>query len=224
MLGDLAGPLGTDAAFAIDGPIFPVPSWEFAIEVYSPERLQLTLEKLIADFNGRNSENKLTLTKENVSGRTLYTLSCPTNQNLEAHYTYTDGYLIAGATQGLVLRAIQNRQNGFSLTRSEKFRALLPRDPYSSFSGLIYHNVGPLIGPIADQLKTLNAIPAAQRASIEALRTNSGPGLIFAYGEPDRIVISGTGPLFGLNLESMAIPHIIGNAIDGERRLHGKSQ
>jgi hypothetical protein len=224
VLGDLAGPLGTDAAFAIDGPVFPVPSWEFAIEVYSPERLQWTLEKLIADFNGRNGENKLTLTKEEASGRTLYTLSCPTNQNLEAHYTYTDGYLVAGATQGLVLRAIQNRQNGFTLARSEKFRALLPHDRYPSFSGLIYHNVGPLIGPIADQLKTLNAIPAAQRASIESLRANSGPGLIFAYGEPDRIVISGTGPQFGLNLESMAIPHIIGNAIDGERRLHGKSQ
>jgi FecR protein len=224
VLNDLAGPLGTDVAFAIDGPIFPVPSWEFAIEVNSPDRLQWTIEKLIADFNNRGGDIKLTLTKENVGGRTLYTLSCPTNQNLEAHYTYTDGYLIAGATQGMVLRAIQNRQNGFTLARSEKFRALLPRDSYPSFSGLIYHNVGPLIGPIADQLKTLNVIPPAQRASIEALRTNSGPGLIFAYGEPDRIVISGTGPLFGLSLESLAVPHIIANAVEGSKRLQTQSK
>jgi hypothetical protein len=221
VLGDLAAPLGTDVAFAIDGPIFPVPSWEFAMEVYSSDRLQWTIEKLIADFNSR-SDAKLTLAKENVSGRTLYTLTSETHPTLEAHYTFSDGYLIAGATQGMVLRAIQNRQNGFILARSEKFRSLLPRDTYPSFSGLIYHNVGPLIGPIADQLKSLNAIPAAQRASIEALRTNSGPGLIFAYGEPDRIVISGTGPLFGLNLESFAIPHILANAVEGSKRLQAQ--
>src|SRR5258708_28337057 len=124
----------------------------------------------------------------------------------------------------MVLRAMQNRQNGVTLARSEKFRALLPHDRYPSFSGLIYHNVGPLIGPIADQLKTLHAIPAAQRASIETLRANSGPGLIFAYGEPDRIVISGTGPMFGLSLETLAVPHILGSVIEGERRLHGQSR
>jgi hypothetical protein len=223
VLGDLAAPLGTDVAFAIDGPIFPVPSWEFAMEVYSPDRLQWTIEKLIADFNS-HSDAKLTLAKEVVSGRALYTLTSATHPTLEAHYTFSDGYLIAGATQGMVLRAIQNRQNGFTLTRSEKFRALLPRDTYPSFSGLIYHNVGPLIGPIADQLKSLNAIPAAQRASIEALRTNSGPGLIFAYGEPDRIVVSGTGPLFGLNIESLAIPHVLANVVEGSRRMQPQAK
>lgn len=214
VLNDLAGPLGTDVAFAIDGPIFPVPSWEFAIEVYSPDRLQWTIDKLIADFNSHNSGSKLSLVKEQVGDRTFYTLS-GTNITLEAHYTFADSYFIAAATQGMLLRAIQNRQNGYTLARSDKFRALLPHDSYPSFSGLIYHNVGPLIGPIADQLKSLSVVTPAQRASIDALQANNAPGLIFAYGEPNRIVISGTGPLFGLSLQSLAVPNILANAMRG---------
>jgi len=85
VLSDLAGPLGTDVAFAIDGPIFPVPSWEFVMEVYGPDRLQWTIEKLIADFNN-HSDAKLTLAKENTGGRTLYTLTSQTHPNLEVHY------------------------------------------------------------------------------------------------------------------------------------------
>lgn len=223
VLNDVAGPLGTDAAFAIDGPIFPVPNWEFAIETYSPDRLQWTIEKLVADFNNRSSDTKLTLTKQEVNGKAFYTLA-GTNLNLEAHYTFTDSYFLAAATQGMLLRAIQNHQNGYTLARSDRFKALLPHDTYPSFSGLIYHNVGPLIGPITDQLKTLSAITPAQRASIDALQANNAPGLIFAYGEPNRIVISGTGPLFGLSLESMAVPNILANAIHGGSRFRMQSQ
>lgn len=220
-LNDLAGPLGTDAAFAIDGPIFPVPSWQFAMEVYSPDRLQWTIEKLVENFNresgredGHHAGAKLSLVKNESGGRTFYSLSC-TGANVEAHYTYVDSYLVAAATQGMLLRAIQNHQNGYTLTRSEKFRALLPRDSYPNFSGLIYHNVGPLIGPIAEQLKSLSGVSEAQKQSLDALQANTGAGLIFAYGEQNRIVISGTGPLFGLNLETLAVPNIIANAMRG---------
>jgi len=214
VLNDLAAPLGTDAAFAIDGPLLPTPSWEFAMEVYSPDRLQWTIEKLIDDFNRQNSSGiKLTLAKTDVGGRTLYSLT-GSKSNLEAHYAFADSYLIAGATQGMVLRAIQNRQNGYTLTRSDKFRAVLPVDQYPSFSGLIYHNIGPLIGPLANQLQSLNALSAAQKASIQALETNSGPGMVFAYGEPDRIVISGKGPLFGLSLNTLAIPNILSSTMN----------
>ena len=223
VINDLAGPLGTDVAFAIDGPIFPVPSWQFAIEVYSPDRMQWTIEKLIADFNTQSPDAKLTLAKEQIGDRMFYTLS-GAKMNLEAHYTFADSYFLAAATQGMLLRGIENRKNGYTLARSDKFRALLPRDSYPSFSGLIYHNVGPLIGPIADQLKSLNAVTPQQRASIDALRANNAPGLIFAYGEPNRIVISGTGPLFGLSLESLAVPNIIANAVHGGKRLHGLTE
>jgi hypothetical protein len=85
---------------------------------------------------------------------------------------------------------------------------------------LIYHNIGPLLGPIAEQLKSLSAITPAQRAGIAALQANNAPGLIFAYGEPDRIVISGTGPLFGLSLQSMTVPNIIANAMRGAGFQH----
>jgi len=212
VLRDLAGPLGTDAAFAIDGPIFPVPNWEFAMEVYSPDRLEWTIEKLIDTFNQSNPNSPLTLTKEKVGDRMFYTLTSA-KLNLEADYTFSDSYFLAGATRGILLRAIQNRQTGFTLARSDKFRALLPQDSYPSFSGVIYHNIGPMLGPIAEQLKSLNVMTPAQRQAIEMLKTNNGPGLIYAYGEPERIVISGKGPLFGLGLDTLAVPDIIAHTM-----------
>ncbi len=212
VLNDLAGPLGTDAAFAIDGPIFPVPNWEFAIECYSPDRLEWSIEKLIDDLNRENPNAKLILAKEPSDGRTFYTLT-GANMKVDAHYAFADSYFLAAATKGMLLRAIQNRQNGYTLARSQKFQALLPYDSHSSFSGLVYHNLGALVGPIAEQLKSVGAVTPAQRASIEALASNSGPGLIFAYGEPNRIVISGTGPLFGLSLQDLAVPNIIADVI-----------
>ncbi len=213
VLSDLAGPLGTDAAFAIDGPLFPVPNWEFAIECYSPDRLEWTIEKLVDDLNRENPDAKLVLAKEQSDGRTFYTLT-GARMKVEAHYAFADSYFIAAATKGMLLRAIENRRNGYTLARSQKFQALLPHDAHASFSGLIYHNVGALLGPIAEQLKSIGAVTPAQRQSIAALSANSGPGLIFAYGEPNRIVISGTGPLFGLSLQDLAVPNIIADVIN----------
>src|SRR6185503_20029267 len=71
LIDDLAAPLGSEATFAIDGALIPVPSWKLAVEVYSPQRLQHSLEQLVQAFN-RNAETnavKLTLTTEDANGR-----------------------------------------------------------------------------------------------------------------------------------------------------------
>ena len=131
-----------------------------------------------------------TMTTEQVSGRTYYTLKNDKSP-IEAHYTYVDTYLLAGSSTALLEQAINNRQTGYTLTRSQTFRSLLPRDGYTSFSGVMFFNAASTLGPILDQLK--QAATPEQRKSIEAYTANSTPTLIYAYGEPDRITLASTG-------------------------------
>ena len=198
---DLAGPLGGELAFAMDGPVLPQPSWKLVVEVYDPARLQMTVEKLVENINreGRKSgAPPVRLDKEQAGGRTFYALRGMTPGS-EAHYVFQDGYLIAAPSRALLLRAIQSRETGYNLPRSAKFTALLPRDGQANYSGLVYHDLGAA-------MKTLGgALPLSpeQRKSLESVTPGKEPTLVLAYGEQDRIQLASTGSLFGLNLESV---------------------
>ena len=215
---DLAGPLGSDLTFAIDGPLLPVPSWKVAVEVYSPDRLQWGIEHIVTAVNQQaDSPARLSLTKEQVGSRTFYTLKGSTAKMgelpFEIDYVFVDSYLLAAANRGLLNTAIQNRSTGYTLSHSAKFRDQLPRDAYANFSGIIYHDMGSAINSLVDKIKSVHALTPEQTKSIAALQASSAPGLIYAYGEPDRIVLSSNGSLFGFNLNTLALPAVIQQAL-----------
>ncbi len=191
---DLAEPLGGEFTFAIDGPILPLPSWKFAVEVYDPSRLQWAIEQFATDSG-------VSVTKDQVGDRTYYALTTD-KLSYEIDYVYVDGYLLAAPSRTLLNKAIQNRETGYVLSRSDSFRAQLPKDGRLNFSALIYHNVGSAIGPIASQL-------SEAPAELKTLAANATPGLIYAYGEPDRIVVATGGTFFGLDLNALALPNLL---------------
>lgn len=230
---DLAGSLGGEVTVALDGPVLPTPSWKMAVEVYDPVHLESSIETLARDFSGQ-ANSKIEVAKDQSGGRTFYTLDFtpPPRANasspaatVEVDYTYADGYLLAAPSRALLTQSIQNRQTGYSLSRSADFRSRLPRDGYANFSAMFYHNLGPILSVVTDQLKSSTALTPAQRESIQMLSANSAPGLVCVYGEPQQIVAASTGSLFGVGLDTLfgmgapfKLPQAIGVAADQARK------
>ncbi len=202
---DLIRPLGSEIALAVDGPVLPEPSWKLVIEVYDSARFQQALEKLLETVGTYAPKDVPRLEKEQAGGRTYYALrglkTAP-----ECHYVFAGGYLIAAPSRALLERAIQYRQAGYSLHRSAKFTALLPRDPRVNFSGMVYHALGDLVGPLAKGLKGMQGLTPEQQKALEGVATGATPSLFLIYGESDRLELAGTGAMFGFNWEQMLVP------------------
>jgi hypothetical protein len=205
VLDDLAAPLGGEVTWAFDGPMIPTPRWKLIFEVYDPATLQSTIERLIDAFNREHGTqgHSLQLTKRQVNSRTYFVISSPNQPNLEVDYTFVDSYLIAAPDAATISRAIQSREAGYTLTRSSTFQALVPSDGYTNFSAIFYHNIGPVVGPLVEQVKATGALTAQQRQSIDALTANSAPGLIYAYGEPSSIVVASNTGFMGFDLGTL---------------------
>jgi len=204
VLNDIAAPLGGEVTMAFDGPMIPTPRWKLIFEVYDPTTLQLTIEKLIDSFNRENTQgHTLQVTRKQVGSRTYFTISSPSQVNYEIDYAFVDSYLIAAPDMGTISRAIQTREAGYTLTHSSTFQALLPTDGYTNFSAIFYHNVGPVIGPLADKLKSSGALNPQQRQSVDALTANTAPGMIYAYGEPNRITVASNTGFMGFDLGTL---------------------
>ena len=191
---DLARPLGGEFAVAVDGPMLPSPSWKVVLEVYDPARFEQALEKLLAGANQTAGTALARIDKEEADGRTYYVLR-GSKLPFEPQYTYDNGFLIAAPNRDLLLRAMEYRTTGYTLTRSEKFTKLLPRDGHTDFSAMVYQTLATALGPIADQI----TLTPEQRSSLAA----AGPSLVLAYGEQDRIELASAGTFFGLRLEQL---------------------
>jgi hypothetical protein len=175
------------------------------LEVYDPATLQATITKLVDSFNREagQSEGSLVLSNQQVGSQIYYIVRNPKHPAAEVAYTYVDSYLIAGTDIATLSRAIRDREAGNTLTHSPTFQGLLPNDGYTNFSAIFYHNIGPIVGPLVDQIKTVGTLTAQQQQSIALLQANTAPGLIYAYGEPQRIVVASNTGFMGFDLGTL---------------------
>ena len=208
---DFAAPLGGEFAFAIDGPVLPTPSWKMVFEVNDPALLQQTFERVVGEMNrwtAKNGKAGLEWERADIGGRTFYTLRSK-DLPVELNYTYADGYMVAAPSRALVDRALRYRETGYTLLRSPRFTAALPADGNANFSALVYHDLAPLLEPLAKRMSGMaQSLPEEQQRALQAMAADAPPTLAYAYAQGDRIVLAtnseggpfGLGPatLFGM--------------------------
>jgi hypothetical protein len=210
LLKEAASTLGGEFALALDGQPFPVPSWKLVAEVYDPARFQTALGKFVAEYSRdavAHGRKPPVTGQETVDGRTYYMLAgADTGPLTEAHYTFASGYLIAAPTRALLVRALETKANGTGIVRSPMFARMLPRDPHTDFSAVVYQNLGATLAPFAGLL------PPQASHNLGNLQ----PSLIAAYADSDHIALATTGDLLGMKLNTFlsgSVTGIAGNAL-----------
>lgn len=231
---DFAAPLGGEFAFAIDGPILPTPSWKVVLEVYDQAKLQATFERAVEklnQFSMLHGKGKLNLETTTVGDRTFYSIKSA-NTGIEVYYTYANGYLVAAPSRALLEQSIANRDAGQTLVRSSRFMSSLPQDGNTNFSALLYHDLAPLMGPLAEKMKNAGGgeLTEEQRQKLGSIDANAPPTLVYAYAEGDRITLAANteGGAFGLSPSSLIglpnsfeMQHILMNAM-GDKNVEKK--
>ena len=210
---NLAGALGGEVTFAVDGPVLPKPSWKLIAEVNEPSVLQESIAKLV-QLAGQHfivsGKPVVTLGQQQGGSRTFYTIAFSQGKGpSEIDYTYANGYLVAGPSRATVMNALATYANGDSLATSGSFHSLLPRDSYANFSALMYWNVGPLVQPLAAQLGQ------AGQEQLQQLAENAKPAAICAYGGTNTIEVASTTNLLDFQPDAMTLLSLLGQGRGG---------
>jgi hypothetical protein len=223
---DFAAPLGGEFAFAIDGPLLPMPSWKMVLEVYDQPKLQGTFERVVEKLNtwaAQHGQKGLAWEKVEENGQIYYKLRS-LDLGFEVNYTYANGYVIVAPTKAMLQLALQYRESGTTLLKSQRFLSALPADSNANFSAIFYHDLSSLVQPLANS-GVGNNLPEAQRKALAAFATDAPPTLAYAYAQGDRITIAanteggpfGLGPASILGLpNSFAMQNILMQAMSGK--------
>jgi ferric-dicitrate binding protein FerR (iron transport regulator) len=213
---ELSASLGGEFAVAVDGAVMPVPSWKLVTEVYDPQRFQATLQKLVEAHNNEAAKaggQPLRTAQETFEGHTYYMIAAANpSPLLEAHYTFDQGYLIAGPTRALVAHALQVKTAGTSIKHSARFLELTPRDQHVNFSVVIYQNLGTTLAPFAALAGAFLPPGAAGRGNPLQGLNDVKPALYAVYGEPDRITMTANGDVLGSTLTNLMSGNLLGMA------------
>lgn len=216
VLDDILGPIGGEVTLALDGALVPVPSMVMVAEVYDSGRLTTSLRRIAQELQPKG----VVLSEETVSGRTWYRLKAGALP-VEMNFTYDNGYMISAPSREIITKAIQNRQTGNGLARSNGFRQLIPADAQVNMSGVFYYNLGPALRGVFDAVAGTIQMPSTQKEALEKLVNNQEPVLIALYAEENQITVASSSGFFGFGLENLlaagsgapVLPSVLGSVM-----------
>ena len=202
---DLLKTLGGEVTVALDGPLLPVPSWKAILQVNDSAHLQQTIQQLVTDANGYLPKDEaIILEQQTVDGRVFTTLHYnDKGKPLDITYTFAEGYMVIAPARALVMDALKIHKDGTSLAHSGDFQKLLPQDQFTNVSALLYQNLAPVVGPVAQQLSP------SQLESLKSLAAETRPSLVCAYGEESAVRVASTSRLFGFDLNTLLLSSLL---------------
>ena len=211
---DLAGNLGGEFLFALDGPVLPTPSWKIVVEVRDSARFENTLERLVQAINnhqqGENAHG-ISIDTTQSGGQTFHVIHNTATGAEIAEYTYASGYMIITPSRALLLEALQTHASGNTLAHSSSFKALLPVDQNENYSAVAYQNLGPVITPL------LSNLSGSAADALKKLASDSHPTAICAWGKDAGIEAASNSNLFGFDFLTL------GKLLDSQHKMPGKA-
>lgn len=217
---EVVSALGGEVTFAFDGPMLPTPSWKLILEVNDPAKLQRAIEKIVPAVNRHLTQDgkpEITIEASQSEGQPSQGVTWGRGQKLvahvlktglplapEIHYAFVDGYMVLAASEGLLMRSVNDRMAGVSLARSRRFTRLLPRNEQTSFSAMVYQNAGELLGLLAKGGSAAAGVTPDQQRRVDEIASRVEPMLVCVYGEADRIEIASQGSAWDVLMNSLA--------------------
>jgi hypothetical protein len=206
---DIAGNLGGEFMFALDGPVLPTPSWKAVIEVRDSGRFETTLERLVLAIDSRaqgKDAHQITIDTSVAGGQTFHGVHDSASGAEVAEYTFANGYMVIAPTRALLMDALHARSTGDSLGHSASFKALLPVDQNENYSAIAYQNLGPVLTPLLSQMSGESA------DALKKLASDAHPTAICAWGKDTRIEAASNSNLFGFDFLTL------GSLLHGEKK------
>jgi hypothetical protein len=210
---DLVPNLGGEFLLALDGPVLPTPSWKAVIEVHDAGRIESALEQLTQLFDNQphgKDFHPVQIQSTEVGVQRYYAVSDRASGSIVAQYTFSGGFMIVAPNRALLIEALRTRASGDSLSRSEAFKTLLPKDDNENCSAVAYQNLGPVLTPLLSQVKGESA------DAIRKLAEDSRPTAICAWGKESRIEAASDSHLFGFDLLTL------GALLDSRNKFNGQ--
>lgn len=195
---DIAGNLGGEFMFALDGPVLPTPSWKAVIEVRDSSRFEATLERLVQAIDAHvrtqgKDAHQITIDSSVAGGQTFHGVHDSRSGAEVAEYTFANGYMVVAPTRALLMDALHARSTGDSLGHSASFKSLLPVDQNENYSAVAYQNLGPVLIPLLSQMNGESA------DALKKLASDAHPTAICAWGKDTRIEAASNSNLFGFD-------------------------
>lgn len=172
---DLLQLLGGEVTIEVDSFRQPDPVWKAILQVNDPDRVQATLNALLALAPAKVQES-------GEGGVIYHTLQVPSTQkSIEISYAFADGYLIIASSRDTVAEAVRIHRSGESLAKSSAFLAALPPGHGSEASALFYED------PAAVTAMNLRRLLPEMAESLSHAGAGTKPVVVAAYGEENAI-------------------------------------
>jgi len=197
MANDIAAALGSDFTFAVERPSIPVPGWFAALEVKQPGAIDAAVRRFADSINQKlaadGQPGAIQVAEETAGGRNWMKVTMA-GGGIPLYWTYDRGYMVASTDRDLALQAINTRNGGFPLIRSQKFLDQLPASSVLHQSAFLWLNTQ---GALADAAKLMNS------GSLKSLLANREPLLVVCLADRERIQASSRSRLMDLVFSAM---------------------